>query len=404
MINIKGDMMNKPELLAPAGDLEKLKIAFIYGADAVFIGGKKFSLRARASNFDIPEIKKACDYAKSFGKKVYVTTNIVPHNDNLEGLKEYLQDLEKVGVNAIICASPVIIETAKAHTNLEIHISTQVSSTNYESVNFWYEQGAKRVVLARELNKFEIAEFKKQTKCDIEVFIHGGMCVSYSGRCTLSNNMTDRDANRGGCAHSCRWNYDLYNGETMLNKDMPFSMSSKDLQTVKQISNLIDIGVNSLKIEGRMKSIHYIATVVNTYRKLIDDICDESSIDLSNYISEISKAENRLTSHGFMEGMTTVDEQLYNMRSENPTQEFIALIHDYDEENSIATIQQRNHFLPGDEVEVFSPNFETMIFKIDEIRDIDFNLLESARHPLQILKILIPFKVSKYDMIRKVKH
>jgi len=396
--------MKKPELLAPAGDFEKLKIAFIYGADAVYIGGKKFSLRARASNFDILDIKKACDFAHSLNKKVYVTTNIIPHNDNLEGLSEYLKELEEVGVDAIICASPVIVETAKKETSLEIHISTQVSSSNYESVNFWHDQGATRVVLARELNKFEISEFRKNTKCDIEVFIHGGMCVSYSGRCTLSNNMTDRDANRGGCAHSCRWNYDLYEGDKKLNKDISFSMSSKDLQAVKQISNLIDIGVNSLKIEGRMKSIHYIATVVRTYRKLIDDICDESKFDIKNYILEIKKAENRLTSHGFMEGMTTVDEQLYNMRNENPTQEFIALVHDYNDDNNIATVEQRNYFIPGDEVEVISPNFDKLTTKINEIKDMDNNTIDSARHPKQLLKIFIPFKVSKYDMIRKVKH
>jgi len=272
--------MKKPELLAPAGNLEKLKIAFMYGADAVFIGGKKFSLRARASNFEISDIKEACDFAHSLNKKVYVTTNILPHNENIEGLIEYLKDLEESGVDAIICASPVIIDTAKEHTNLELHISTQLSSANYESVNFWVEEGITRVVLARELTKHEIDTLRKNTNAEIEVFIHGGMCVSYSGRCTLSNNMTDRDANRGGCAHSCRWNYDIFDGETKLNKDSSFAMSSKDLQTVKHISDLIDIGVNSLKIEGRMKSIHYIATVVNTYRKLIDNICDEKDLDL----------------------------------------------------------------------------------------------------------------------------
>ena len=396
--------MRKPELLAPAGSLEKLKIAFIYGADAVYIGGKKFSLRARASNFDIPEIKKACEYAHNLNKKVYVTTNIIPHNDNLNGLVEYLTDLETIGVDAIICASPIIIDTAKKHTNLEIHISTQLSVTNYLSVNFWNNEGAKRVVLARELDKQEIAILRKNTKCDIEVFIHGGMCVSYSGRCTLSNNMTDRDANRGGCAHSCRWNYDLFDGENKLNNDIPFSMSSKDLQTVKHISSLIDIGVNSLKIEGRMKSIHYIATVVNTYRRLIDDICSEHKIDLPKYLLEIKKAENRFTSHGFMEGMTTINEQLYNMRSENPSQEFIAFVSDYDKLSRIATVEQRNHFLPGEEVEVFSPNFESKRFKINEIIDLEGNIVDAARHPLQLLKVLIPFEVSKYDMIRKVKH
>ena len=395
--------MKKPELLAPAGNLEKLKIAIIYGADAVFIGGKKFSLRARASNFEISDIKDACDFAHNHNKKVYVTTNILPHNDNVEGLVEYLQELESVGVDAIICASPVIIDTAKKETNLEVHISTQMSLTNYESVNFWYDEGVKRVVLARELNKHEIKELRDNTECDLEVFIHGGMCVSYSGRCTLSNNMTDRDANRGGCAHSCRWNYDLFDGETKLNEDMSFSMSSKDLQTVKQISDLIDIGVNSLKIEGRMKSIHYIATVVSTYRRLIDNICDVTEVDLPKYLLEIKKAENRLTSHGFMEGMTTIDQQLYNMRSENPTQEFIGLVHSYDEETSIATIEQRNFFKPLENVEVFSPNFEPLKFQIEEIKDVDGAILDAARHPKQILKVFIPFKVSKYDMIRKIK-
>lgn len=395
--------MKKPELLSPAGDLEKLKIAIIYGADAVYIGGKKFSLRSRASNFEIEDIKEACDFAHSYNKKVFVTTNIIPHSDNLNGLVEYLQDLEKVGVDAIICASPVIVDTAKEHTNLEVHISTQLSTTNAETANFWFEEGAKRVVLARELSLEEIRTFKQQSKADIEVFIHGGMCVSYSGRCVLSNNMTDRDANRGGCAHSCRWNYDLFDGDEKLNDEMSFAMSSKDLQTVRYISDLIDIGVDSLKIEGRMKSIHYIATVVSVYRKLIDSICDEQSFDLPRYMMEIKKAENRLTSHGFMEGMTSIDQQLYNMRSENPTQEFIGLVHDYDEDTAVATIEQRNHFKPGENVEVFSPNFEPLKFKIEDIKDKDGNILDAARHPKQLLKIFVPFKVSKYDMIRKIK-
>jgi putative protease len=395
--------MKKPELLAPAGDLEKLKIAYTYGADAVFIGGKKFSLRARASNFDIPQIKEACDFAHSLGKKLYITTNILPHNDNLEGLAEYLKELESVGVDAIICASPVIIETAKKETNLEIHISTQLSSTNHQSVNFWKEEGITRVVLARELTKEELYELRQNTEADLEVFIHGGMCVSYSGRCTLSNNMTDRDSNRGGCAHSCRWNYDLFDGESKLNNDIHFSMSSKDLQTVRHISDLIDIGIDSLKIEGRMKSIHYVATVVSTYRKLIDDITDDYEVDLPKYLLEIKKAENRLTSHGFMQGMTTINEQLYNMRSENPTQEFIGIVRDYDEENFIATIEQRNHFTPGCAVEVFSPNFDPMQFRVEEIKDMNDEILDAARHPKQLLKVFIPFKVSPFDMLRKIK-
>ena len=400
MTNI--NLLKKPELLAPAGDLEKLKVALIYGADAVFIGGKQFSLRARASNFDLPDIEEACKFAHSMNKKVYVTTNILPHNDNLEGLVDYLKALEHIGVDAIICASPVIIDTAKKETNLEIHISTQQSATNYHSVNFWQARGAKRVVLARELNKYELKEIREQTSCDMEVFIHGGMCVSYSGRCTLSNNMTDRDANRGGCAHSCRWNYDLYNGLEKLNKEIPFSMSSKDLQTVRQISDLIDIGVDSLKIEGRMKSIHYIATVVHTYRTLIDDICDDLDINLPKYLLEIRKAENRLTSHGFMEGMTTIDEQLYNIRSENPTQEFIGIVRDYDEESQIALVEQRNHFSLNQAVEVFSPNYEALKFKVDFLQNEEGEDLEVAKHPKQLLKIRIPFPVKPFDMLRKI--
>ncbi|MGS0973680.1 MAG: peptidase U32 family protein [Candidatus Izemoplasmataceae bacterium] len=400
MINIK--TLKKPELLAPAGDLEKLKVALIYGADAVFIGGKKFSLRARASNFDLPDIKEACEFAHRLHKKVYVTTNILPHNDNLDGLVEYLKDLEQIGVDAIICASPVIIDHAKKHTNLEIHISTQQSATNYHSVNFWQNVGATRVVLARELNKYELKEIREHTTCDMEVFIHGGMCVSYSGRCTLSNNMTDRDANRGGCAHSCRWNYDLYDGLKKLNQEIPFSMSSKDLQTVRQISDLIDIGVDSLKIEGRMKSIHYIATVVHTYRKLIDDICDDFDINLPKYLLEIRKAENRLTSHGFMEGMTTIDEQLYNIRSENPTQEFIGIVRDYNEDTQVAIVEQRNHFELNQDVEVFSPRYEPLKFKVDFMQDEDGEDIDIARHPKQLLRIKIPFAVQPYDMLRKI--
>jgi putative protease len=396
--------MKKPELLAPAGNLEKLKIAIMYGADAVYIGGQQFSLRARASNFGIKDIKEACEFAHSHDKKVYVTTNIIPHNDNLDGLEDYLKQLEEVGVDAIICASPVVVHTAKTHTNLEIHVSTQMSLTNYESVNFWKDQGASRVVLARELTKEELATTREHTDVALEVFIHGGMCVSYSGRCTLSNNLTDRDANRGGCAHSCRWNYDLFEGDEKLNDDeMFFSMSSKDLQTVRHISDLIDIGIDSLKIEGRMKSIHYIATVVSTYRKLIDDITDEHDIDLPKYLLEIKKAENRLTSHGFMQGMTTIHEQLYNMRNEEPTQEFIGLVLGYDNDSLMATIEQRNKFDVGDEVEILSPRFDPLKFKVEELYDIDGNLLESARHPKEHVQILIPFTVEPYDMLRKIK-
>ncbi|MDR4969225.1 MAG: peptidase U32 family protein, partial [Acholeplasmataceae bacterium] len=350
------------ELLAPAGDLEKLKIALMYGADAVFIGGQNFSLRARASNFTLDDILDATTFAHERNKKVYVTTNIIPHNEDMDGLIEYLKALEQRNVDAIISASPFIIDMAIKHTSLEVHLSTQQSASNAESVNFWHQKGIKRIVLARELDKHQIRKLKKKTDADLEVFIHGGMCMSYSGRCSLSNNMTDRDANRGGCAHSCRWNYDLtVKGESV--SDLSFSMSSKDLEALEQIPHLIDSGVSSLKIEGRMKSLHYIATVVSTYRKLIDEY--EKAHEIKNfkpYMIDLQKAENRLASHGYLEGLPGVEQQLYNQRSEQPTQLFIGLVQDYDEKTQIATIEQRNYFENGTEVEVFSPNGEIKTF------------------------------------------
>ncbi|MCR5350678.1 MAG: U32 family peptidase, partial [Acholeplasmatales bacterium] len=265
--------MSKYELLAPAGDLEKLKVAILYGANAIFIGGLKFSLRSRASNFTIDDIKEACDFAHKHNAKIHVTCNIVMHNLDTDGILEYLKELENAGVDCIIASSLYILKLVKKHTKMEAHVSTQDSSSNYLTANLYKELGLDRVVLARELNLDEIEEVKKNTDIDIEAFIHGGMCVSYSGRCMLSNNMTNRDANRGGCAHSCRWQYDLIQNNNKLNPDGDyFQMSSKDLCAIKAIPRLIDIGVNSFKIEGRMKSINYIATVVNAYRKIIDFI------------------------------------------------------------------------------------------------------------------------------------
>jgi putative protease len=389
------------ELLAPAGDLEKLKIALLYGADAVFIGGQDFSLRARASNFTLADIKEATTFAHEKGKKVYVTTNIIPHHEDMDGLIEYLHGLEDSHVDAIISASPYIIDMALKHTNLEVHLSTQQSVTNAKTVNFWYEHGVKRVVLARELDKHQIRSLKKKTEADIEVFIHGGMCMSFSGRCSLSNNMTDRDANRGGCAHSCRWNYDLMEGDVKVS-DETFSMSSKDLEALEQIPHLIDSGVSSLKIEGRMKSLHYIATVVSTYRKLIDDYMKYHEIkDFTPYMKELEKAENRLASHGFLEGMPGVEQQLYQMRSERPTQLFIGLVIDYDKETGIATIEQRNHFTEGEEVEMFHTNGTVEPFKVIGMTDEFGDALDVARHPKQRLKIKVPSPVEPYAMLRK---
>lgn len=393
---IRSDKMKKPELLAPAGDLEKLKIAIQYGADAVYIGGTNFSLRARSSNFEVSDIKEACEFASLYNAKIYVTTNILPHNNDLDGLKEYLTDLKNVGVSAVICASPAIITVAN-EVGIEVHLSTQASTTNSSAIQFWEDQNVKRIVTARELTLNEIKEVNENSDLDIEVFIHGGMCVSYSGRCTLSNHMTDRDANRGGCAHSCRWNYKFINRE--FEADTPFSMSSKDLNAIEYITRLIDIGIDSLKIEGRMKSIHYIATVVGTYRKLIDDYTENGQIDIEYYKREIEKAENRLASIGFYEGDPSVEQHLYNMRSEKPTQTFIGLVLDY--EDGYAVIEERNKFEVGMKAEVFGPNIHKE-FMITEIINEQGEAIDVARHPRELLKLKVPFEVKKNDMIRKV--
>lgn len=397
--------MNKIELLAPAGDLERLKIAIMYGADAVYIGGKEFSLRARASNFTLEDIKEGCEFAHEHNAKLFVTMNIIPHNEDLEGLEEYLLALSDAKVDAIIVASMHIAKIAlKVVPDIEVHLSTQMSVANSAAVNYIESLGIKRIVLARETTLKQIADIRKNSSAELEVFIHGGMCVSYSGRCMLSNYMTNRDANRGGCAHSCRWNYTLMDQETVINDENEyFNMSSKDLMAIRQIPQLIDLGVKSLKIEGRMKSIYYIATVVRTYRQLIDEYYETGTVDFDYYLEEISKAENRLSSTGFLLGQATTAEQLYNMRSEIPTKEFVGYVLDYDEETQMALIEQRNYFSQNDELEFFGPNLKNTKYKIEKIYDEDLNELEVARHPQQKLKIFVPFKLSKHDMIRLVR-
>lgn len=400
--------MRKIELLAPCGDIEKLKIAILYGADAVYFGGKKFSLRARANNFTMEDIKEGTEFAHAHNAKVYVTMNIVPHNEDFDGLDEYLEELDRYGVDGIIVSSLYIARRAiKVAPRLEVHLSTQASSSNSLSVESYKKLGFKRVVLARELSLDEIKKIKEKTDLELEVFIHGGSCVSFSGRCMLSNHMTNRDSNRGGCAHSCRWNYDLYNeNKEKLNKDFYYNIGSKDLVGVKYIYDLIKLGVSSLKIEGRMKSLYYIATVIRCYRMLIDYIYEKNpskdELDLDFFYKEIQKAENRQTSIGFFEGDPTPNEMLYNIRTEEPTKEFVGIVVDYDEATSIATIEQRNYFVDGDMLEVFGPNQENRAFKVEGMTDKDGGVLDVARHPLEIIKMKIPFKVKEFDMIRKI--
>lgn len=398
--------MNKVELLAPAGNLEKAKIALMYGADAVYVGGKAFSLRARASNFSVLEIAELASFAHNLNKKVYVTMNIIPHDNDLEGLVEYLKALEAAKVDAIIVSSLYIIKTAReVAPGLEVHLSTQKSTTNVPSIEYYEKLGVTRVVLAREVTMDEMTYIKEHTNTELEVFIHGGMCASYSGHCVLSNHMTNRDANRGGCAHSCRWNYTLVqNGEKL---PQNFNFGSKDMMAVRFIPKLIDLGIASLKIEGRMKSVYYLACVVRAYRMLIDEYVKtngnltEEFIDF--IVKEIGKAENRETNVGFYKGIPDVSGQLYDNRDEIPTKEYVGMILDYNESTKQALIEQRNYLVVGDKIEFFGPNLPNTELIIDQMIDFETQeTMEIARHPLQKFWINVPFKVSKYDLIRKV--
>lgn len=309
LIDGKRVITKKPELLAPAGSLEKLKIAVHYGADAVFIGGREFGLRSNAGNFSIDEMREGVEFAKRYGAKVYVTTNIFAHNENMDGLEEYLQAVEAAGVTGIIVADPLIIETCRTVApKLELHLSTQQSLSNWKAVQYWKEEGLDRVVLARETSGDEIQLMKEKVDIEIETFIHGAMCIAYSGRCTLSNHMTARDSNRGGCCQSCRWDYDLYEQNDGLEQalftdnDVPFAMSPKDLKLLESIPRLIELGIDSLKVEGRMKSIHYIATVVSVYRKVIDAYCaDPENFQMQlSWIEELEKCANREADTAFL--------------------------------------------------------------------------------------------------------
>ena len=377
----------------------------MYGADAVYVGGKQFSLRARASNFELEDLKELSEFAHERNKKVYVTMNIIPHDEDLQGLDEYLKYLESIKIDAIITSSRYIMSRAlEVAPNVERHLSTQMSTTNSLSIDYYKKIGVERVVLAREVTLCEIEKIMKKTDVEVEVFIHGGMCSSYSGHCVLSNHMTNRDANRGGCAHSCRWNYTLF--EDGIPGNNFYNIGSKDMMALKYIPKLIDLGVASLKIEGRMKSMYYLATVIKSYRMLIDLYYAKHEVTKDEYEMierEIGKAENRLTSNGFYEGLPDVEGQLYDNRSEHPTKEYIGYVLDYNEDTKMALIEQRNYFVPGDLVEFFGPNLENTQMVVDEIIDYQTNeKLEVAQHPLQLLLIKVPFKLEKHNMMRKV--
>lgn len=396
--------MNKVELLAPAGSLEKLKIAFMYGADAVYIGGKDYSLRANAINFSDEEIKEAVEYAHKLNKKVYVTVNIIFHNDDYKDVVSYLKKLSKYGVDAIISSDVSIIDIVKKNKiKLNIHISTQLSVANSEAVEFLRDEGAQRIVLARECSSKTIEEIIKNTGVEVECFLHGAMCASYSGRCVLSNYFTGRDANRGACAQICRWDFDLENSDKVIENDTRFTMCTKDLSMIECLGEMISIGISSLKVEGRMRSNYYIATVISTYREAIDNYYNGTLTNekILYYKKILDRVANRESTYQFFKEEDNPDFQYFLGRKEVSNQDYLGLVLDYDKKSKIVTLTQRNYFKPGDEVEIFGPNIETFDFIIpDTIYNDDMEVVEVANHPKEIIKFKLDHEVYKNDIMR----
>jgi len=401
--------MIRPELLAPAGDMEKLQMAIAYGANAVYVGGKEFSLRANAKNFDLPQLAQAIDYAHSKNAKVYVSVNIFANNRDFDNLQEYLEALKHIGADAVIVADLGVFNVARQVPGLEIHISTQANVTNYQSAALYKELGASRVILARELSFNEICEINNRKILETEVFVHGAMCVSYSGRCLLSNYMAEgRDANRGDCAQPCRWKYhlveDLRPGEYMpVYEDQRgiHILNSKDLCMIEYIPELVASGVTSIKIEGRMKTAYYVAIVTKVYREALDDYFTDPALYLSKkdyYMKELNRTGNRGFTTGFFINKAKDSQNLTNTVFNN-TQEFVGIVTDYDKSTSIAHIEQRNKFLVGDELEIVSP---TNSFRqiITNMYDEHGNQIQSAPHPQQKLQIKMQQPVDRFDILR----
>ncbi|QXM05985.1 peptidase U32 family protein [Crassaminicella indica] len=405
--------MKKIELLAPAGDLEKLKIAIIYGADAVYIGGQIFGLRASARNFSLEDMKKGIAFAHERGKKVYVTLNIIPHNEDFKELPEYLKQLQELDIDAVILSDPGTFMYVKEFApELEVHLSTQANNTNYMSARFWYNQGVKRVILARELSFKEIKEIRENIpeSLELEAFVHGAMCISYSGRCLLSNYMANRDANRGECAHPCRWQYYLMEekrpGEyipVFEDEKGTYFFNSKDLCMIEYIPELIESGLSSLKIEGRMKSAYYVANIVNVYRKAIDTYYEnkENYHYDPNWMNEIKKASHRKFTTGFYIDKPNEKEQLYANSSYIREYDFVGLVLDYDKKNGIATIEQRNRIFKGETVEVMGPGMKIFTQSIEQMWNNKGEEIDVAPHPQQVIKIKMQKPVEKYYIIRR---
>jgi putative protease len=403
-----------PELLAPAGNLEKLKIALLYGADAVYCSGKAFGLRAGAGNLSEIELEEGTAFAHQMGRKVYITVNIIPHNQDLQGLPEYLGFLAAIGIDALIVSDPGVISLAREVVpHIPLHLSTQANAVNWRSVRFWQEQGVQRVILARELSCEEIAAIRRKTEVELEVFVHGAMCMAYSGRCLLSMYLTGRDANRGDCAQPCRWRYSVVEekrpGEYLaLEEDErgTYIFNSKDLCLIDYIPELVKLGLASLKIEGRMKGIHYVGTVTRVYRQALDAYRQgpEGFEVRGEWRQELEKVSHRDYTTGFFCHSPGAGDHVYGSSSYIRNYDFVGLVKDYNPVEKKALIEQRNPFAVGDKVEVTGPETETFSFPIKEIFGAEEGTpLKTAPHPQQLVWVPVPRPLKPYDLVRRIR-
>lgn len=404
--------MQKMELLAPAGNMDKLKMALLYGADAVYLGGKSFGLRAFSDNFSLEEMEEAVRYAHGLGKKVHVTVNIFPHNADLNGLPEYLTSLRDIHVDAVLIADPGIFSLARQIVpDLPVHISTQANVTNWASAKFWHDAGAKRVVMAREVSLKDVKAIHDKVPVELEGFVHGAMCISYSGRCLLSNYFTEnRDSNRGQCVQCCRFKYNVVEEKrpgqyfpVMEDERGTYIFNSKDLCLLPYLPDLYDAGLCSLKIEGRMKSVHYVATVVKVYRQAIDayERDPEHFRVLPEWIEELEKISHRPYTRGFSVSRPTEADQVYSHSSNTQTHEFIGLVRSYDAERKLALIEQRNHFKVGQTVEFLQPKGRLVRCAVRRILDEDGQDLDAARHAQQVVAVPVDEPLEAYSMMRR---
>lgn len=405
--------MKKPELLVPASSLEVLRIAVIFGADAVYIGGEAFGLRAKARNFSMEEMKEGIEFAHARGVKVYVTANILAHNEDLSGVRAYFEELRSIGPDALIIADPAVFMIAKeVCPEIERHISTQANNTNYGTYNFWHDLGAKRVVSARELSLEEIREIRANIPDDLEIetFIHGAMCISYSGRCLLSNYFTGRDANRGACTHPCRWKYSIVEEQrpgqylpVYENERGTYIFNSKDLCMIEHMDDILNVGIDSLKIEGRMKTALYVATVARTYRKAIDDYLESPDKYRENmpwYQEQISNCTYRQFTTGFFYGKPSEDAQIYDNNTYVKEYTYLGYVEAVTEQG-MGQITQRNKFSVGETIEVMKPDGSNLEVTVKGILDEEGKAVESAPHPKQRLYVDLGIELEEYDLLRR---